>query len=346
MIPREILKMVQQIQIRTSHLVTGALAGKYHSVFKGQGMEFEEVREYQAGDEIKMIDWNVTARMGHPYIKRFVEERELTVMLLVDISASGNFGSIKRFKSEIATEICALLAFSAIKNNDKVGLITFTDRIEKFVPPKKGKKHVLRVIRELLYNEGEMPENNYVDVKPSSNFQIPTLKGGQTSVLKGSPGDFETSKDQDNNRNLGLKPVRHQTDINVALEFLNKVAIRRTVTFLVSDFLATRFERALRLSNKRHDIIAITIIDPRELELPDIGFVELEDAETGEILLIDTSDKNLRNSFEQTNLRNTEERARLFRSMDVDEIVVRVDRPYIEPIAKFFRLREKRSLTR
>lgn len=297
MIPKEILKKVQQIQIRTSHLVTNAMAGEYVSVFKGHGMEFEEVREYQPGDEIKTIDWNVTARMGHPYIKRFVEERELTVMLLVDLSDSGNFGSVNQFKREIATELCALLAFSAIKNNDKVGLVTFTDRIEKFVPPKKGKRHVLRVIRELLYSE---PDQN----------------------------DFNRRK---------------QTDISVALEYLLKVAVRKTVTFLVSDFIAKGFEKSLRIANKKHDIIAITITDPRELELPNCGFIDLEDTETGEILIIDTSDKNTRNSFKILNKKNIDERKKLFRSMNVDEIIIMTNEPYVEPIMKFFRLREKRQ---
>lgn len=296
MIPREILKKVQQIQIRTSHMVTDALAGEYVSVFKGHGMEFEAVREYQPGDEIKSIDWNVTARMGHPYVKRFVEERELTVMLLVDLSESGDFGSVKQFKKEIAAELCALLAFSAIKNNDKVGLITFTDRIEKFVPPGKGKRHVLRVIRELLYS----------DTKKSK---------------------FHSK----------------HTDINVALEYLTTVAARRTVSFLVSDFIATEYEKALRIANKRHDIIAMTIVDPREQELPNVGFVELEDAESGEIMLVDTKDKNTRKLFKQINIKNMENRKRLFRSMNVDEITIMTNKSYVEPIMKFFRLREKRK---
>ncbi|MGR3320155.1 MAG: DUF58 domain-containing protein [Candidatus Anammoxibacter sp.] len=296
MIPREILKKVQQIQIRTSHLVTDALAGGYVSVFKGHGMEFDEVREYQPGDEIKTIDWNVTARMGHPYIKRFVEERELTVMLLVDLSESGDFGSASQFKKEIAAEICALLAFSAIRNNDKVGLITFTDRIEKFVPPKKGKKHVLRVIRELLYSD-------------------PDIK------TKHSP----------------------LTDITVALEYLTKIAARKTVTFLVSDFIAAGFEKALRIANKRHDIIAITIVDPRELELPNIGFVELQDAETGEIMVVDTGDKKTRNSFEIMNNNKREERKKMFRSSGIDEITIITNESYTEPIMRFFRLRGKRK---
>src|SRR5574337_129223 len=230
MISKDILKKIQQIEIHTRRLVNEAFVGEYHSVFKGRGMEFEEVREYQPGDEIRTIDWNVTARMGRPFIKRYVEERELTVMLLVDVSASGNFGSIKQLKNEVAIEICSLLAFSAIKNNDKVGLIMFTDKIEKFIPPKKGPTHVLRVIRELLCTE-------------------PTGKG---------------------------------TNISVALEYMNKISSRRAITFMVSDFIANDYAHALRIANKKHDVIAITIADPREQELPNVGFIELKDAESGE----------------------------------------------------------------
>ncbi|MFQ5686175.1 MAG: DUF58 domain-containing protein [Candidatus Scalindua sp.] len=290
MIPKEILKKVRQIQIRSSRLVNDVLAGEYVSVFKGRGMEFEEVREYQAGDDIRTIDWNVTARLGHPYIKRFKEERELTIMFLVDLSYSGEFGSVKQFKNEIATEICALLALSAVRNNDKVGLILFTDKIEKFVPPKKGKTHVLRVIREVLY----------------------------------------------------YKPENKGTDISIALEYLLKVIKRKTVCFLVSDFITEGFERALRIANKRHDIIAASITDPRELEIPNVGFVELEDAETGEITLIDTSDRNMMERFNRFNTKNMQDRVKLFRSMGVDLIDVRTDRSYVEPIIKFFRTREKR----
>lgn len=253
-------------------------------------MEFEEVREYQAGDDIRTIDWNVTARMGHPYIKRFTEERELTIMFLVDLSYSGEFGSTKQFKNEIATEICALLALSAVRNNDKVGLILFTDKIEKFVPPKKGKTHVLRVIREVLY----------------------------------------------------YKPENKGTDISIALEYLLKVTKRKAVCFLISDFITEGFEHALRIANKRHDIIAASITDPRELEIPNVGFVELEDAETGEITLVDTSDRKMMERFNRFNTKNMEERAKLFRSMGVDLIDVRTDRSYVEPIMKFFRAREKR----
>jgi len=290
MISKDILKKIQQIQIHTRRLVSEAFVGEYHSVFKGRGMEFDEVREYQPGDEIRTIDWNVTARMGHPFIKRYVEERELTVMLLVDVSASGNFGSIKHLKNEVATEICAILAFSAIKNNDKVGMIMFTDKIEKFIPPKKGPKHVLRVIRELLCSQ-------------------PTGKG---------------------------------TNISVALEYLNKINHRRTISFVVSDFIANDYAHALRIANKRHDMIAITIVDPREQELPNVGFVELRDAESGEILLLDTADSLARKEFGALNNRRRQEQSRLFRSMGVDEILINTNRHYVEPIVRFFRIREKR----
>ncbi len=290
MIPKEILKKVKQIQIRSSRLVNDVLAGEYVSVFKGRGMEFDEVREYQAGDDIRTIDWNVTARLGHPYIKRYTEERELTIMFLVDLSFSGEFGSMKQFKNEIATEICAVLAFSAVRNNDKVGLILFTDKIEKFVPPKKGKTHVLRVIREVLY----------------------------------------------------YKPENKGTDISIALEYLLKVTKRKTVCFLLSDFITEGFERALRIANKRHDMVAVSITDPRELEIPNVGFVELEDAETGEITLLDTSDRKMMERFNKFNVNNMEERAKLFRGMGVDLVDVRTDSSYVEPIMKFFRAREKR----
>jgi len=290
MIPKDILKKIQQIQIHTRRLVNEAFVGEYHSVFKGRGMEFDEVREYQPGDEIRTIDWNVTARMGRPFIKRYVEERELTVMLLVDVSASGNFGSIKHLKNEVATEICAILALSAIKNNDKVGMIMFTDKIEKFIPPKKGPKHVLRVIRELLCAQ-------------------PTGKG---------------------------------TNISVALEYLNKITHRRTISFIVSDFIANDYAHAVRIANKRHDMIAITIVDPREQELPNVGFIELRDAESGEILLLDTADSLARREFGALNNRRRLEQSRLFRSMGVDEILINTNRHHVEPIVRFFRMREKR----
>jgi len=289
---KELLKKVRAIQIKASRMVDDVLAGEYSSVFKGRGMEFDEVRQYVPGDEIRTIDWNVTARTGVPHVKRFVEERELTVVLLVDLSSSGRFGTVKQLKSEIAAEICALLAFSAIKNHDKVGLVLFTDRVEKYVPPKKGKKHVLRVIRELL------------DYRP---------RGGET-------------------------------DIGLALEYLTRVVRKRAVVFLVSDFLAEpeTFEKPLKLAGKRHDLITITVTDPREVEFPSLGLIEIEDIETGESMVIDSKSLRIRSSYRQRGLAEAEARRNLFRRIDVDQIAVQTDRPYLESILKFFKMRERR----
>ncbi len=290
MIPKEILKNVRRIQITTSRMVTDVFSGQYQSVFKGKGMEFEEVREYLPGDEIRSIDWNVTARMGHPYIKKFVEERELTVMILLDLSASSVFGTARQLKMRLAAEICSLLALSAIKNNDRVGLIIFTDRMEKFVPARKGIRHVLRVIREALY----------------------------------------------------FKPQGSKTDIASALDYLNKVTTRRTVAFIISDFYSPSFKKKLGAANKRHDIVAISITDPRELELPDMGIVELYDPETQKNYSIDTSDKQLRSKYAQDSERRVKERRMLFRSVGVDGIDVRTDIPYSRSLFAFFRNRQRR----
>jgi len=290
MIPKEILKKVKRLEITTRGMVNDVFSGEYHSVFKGRGMDFAEVRQYQIGDDIRTIDWNVTARYGHPYVKVFEEERELTVMLLVDASSSGEFGTFERMKGEIGVEICALLAFSAIKNNDKVGLIIFTDKVEKFVPPRKGKSHVLRVLRELLY----------------------------------------------------FRPEEKKTDISAALEYLSRVIRRRSVVFLISDFLSSNYEQALRIANKKHDIVGIHIVDPRELELPGIGYIELEDAETGEEILLNTSDREIRRLFSQRTNEAMLQREKLFKSMNVDSIVIRTDESYFEPLIKFFRMRAKR----
>ncbi|MBN2245037.1 MAG: DUF58 domain-containing protein [Candidatus Aminicenantes bacterium] len=290
MIPKEILKKIRRIEITTRSLVNDVFSGEYHSVFKGRGIDFSEVREYTMGDDIRSIDWNVTARMGHPYVKIFQEERELTVILMVDVSSSGNFGTYEQMKGEIATEICALLAFSAIKNNDKVGLIIFTDRVEKFIPPKKGKSHVLRVLRELLYH----------------------------------------------------KPESSQTNIAGALEFLNKITKRRSVVFLVSDFISSGYEKALQIANKKHDIVAITVTDPRELELPPVGFIELEDAESGEIYVLNTRDAGIRAVFSREADQNRYLREKLFKSMNVDYIDIFTHKSYIEPLIRFFRMRAKK----
>ncbi len=290
MIPKEILKKVRRIEITTRGMVNDVFSGEYHSVFKGRGVEFAEVRQYQVGDDIRSIDWNVTARHGQPFVKVFEEERELTVVLMVDASSSGDFGTFERMKGEIAVEICALLAFSAIKNNDKVGLLIFTDKVEKFVPPRKGKAHVLRVLRELLY----------------------------------------------------FKPEDRRTDIRMALDYLNRVVRRRSVVFLVSDFLSANYEKALRIANRKHDVVAIQIVDPRETELPAVGYIELEDAETGETILLDTRSREVREIFVQRAGEVMQERSKLFKSMNIDSIVIRTDRSYFEPLIRFFRMRAKR----
>jgi len=291
MLSKELLKKVRQIQIRTSHQVTEVMAGEYKSAFKGRGMEFDEVREYQPGDDVRNIDWNVTARTGKPYIKRFVEERELTVMLVVDASSSGSFGSISKSKNEVAAEIAALLAYSAIRSNDRVGLIVFTDRIEKFIPPKKGRSHVMRVIREILFLE---------------------------------------------------EPEHGKTDISVALEYLQKICTRRSVVFLISDFLCENYEQAMTLVSNKHDLIPVSISDPREKELPNIGFIDLLDAETGERILIDSSDAKVRRTYKALGLRRQEELRKLFRQMNADSIEIETEKSYVDALVKFFKLREKR----
>jgi len=289
MLPREVFRNIKKIEIRTRRIVNSLFSGEYHSVFKGQGMEFDEVREYQFGDDVRQIDWNVTARMGAPYIKKFCEERELTVMLVVDASASGEFGTYEQMKGEIAVEICALLAFSAIKNNDRVGLLIFTDRIEKFVPPKKGRSHVLRVIRELLY----------------------------------------------------FKPEGRGTDIATALDYMNKVIRRRSVVFVISDFLAEGWERPLQVANQKHDTVAIALSDPREKALPDVGIIELEDAETGEILLLDTASPELRAEFGKQARQAALRREKIFKLRDVDFVEIGTGESYVDPLVRFFRRRAK-----
>jgi uncharacterized protein (DUF58 family) len=254
-------------------------------------MEFEEVREYQPGDEIRSIDWNVTARMGQPYIKKYVEERELVLMLLVDASASADFGTQQQTKAEIAAEISALLAFSAIKNNDKVGLICFTNEVELFIPPRKGKKHVLRVVREILY----------------------------------------------------FKPHQRTTNINTALEYVDRVLRRRSVLFLISDFKDSGYEKRLLATSKRHDLIAITLQDAREEELPDVGLIELKDAETGEVIILDTRGVQTREIYRQLNRSAVERRRKHFQSNQIDSIEIRTDGSYVEPLIRFFHQRAARE---
>jgi uncharacterized protein (DUF58 family) len=291
MIPREILKEVRRIEISTRGLVNEVFSGEYHSVFKGRGMSFAEVREYQYGDDIRSIDWNVTARTGAPFVKIFEEERELTVMLLVDVSASGDFGTKQKLKSQVAVEICALLAFSAIKNNDKVGLVIFSDHVEQFVPPRKGRRHVLRVLRELLYH----------------------------------------------------RPEGRGTDIGAALEYLAHVQRKRAVTFLVSDFRDEGFDRALAVAGRRHDLVAVRIGDAREQELPPLGYVELEDPETGERVVVNTSSRVFRSAFRAVETSRKDALDRALRRSKVDVIDITTGEPWVKPLMRFFQGRMRRQ---
>lgn len=290
MISPDLAKRIRLIEITTSRAVNDVLAGEYHSVFKGRGMEFDEVREYAPGDEIRTIDWNVTARMGRPFVKRFVEERELTVFLAVDLSASGAFGTGKRFKNETAAELSALLAFSAIKNNDKVGLLLFSDRIEKFIPPKKGSSHVLRLVGELLRS----------------------------------------------------KPEGKGTDVGLALDYLGRVAHRRSIVFLISDFLDDDYDKPLRVVARRHDLVALSVTDPRERELPPVGLIELEDAETGRRITFDSSNARSRAQYAEIADRRRQARRDLFRATGVDEIEVSPNDDYVRDLMVFFKRREAR----
>src|SRR5690606_4563265 len=290
MLTRELLKQVRQIEIRTRGLVNQVFSGEYHSVFKGRGMEFSEVREYQFGDDIRNIDWNVTARFGHPFIKVFEEERELTVILLVDLSGSLLFGTIEKTKQQIAAELSAILAFSAMKNNDKVGLILFTDKIEKFVPPRKGKKHVLRVIREVL----------------------------------------------------SFEPKGKATNLKSALEYMNNAIKKKSITFLISDFMDEGYEKILRIVGKKHDLIGIVLNDTREYELPKIGMIKLNDNETGEERWIDTSDSKVQRTIKEMKERIFQKRKSLFLTSRLDSIEVNTGENYIKPLVQFFRKRERR----
>jgi len=290
MIPQELIKKIRQIQIYTSRAVDASFAGQYESVFKGRGMQFDEVREYSPGDDIRTIDWNVTARTGKAYIKRFVEEREMTVIFAVDLSASGDFGTVNKAKNELAAEFCAVLAFAAAKNNDKVGMLIFTDQIELYIPPKKGVSHMLRLIRELLH------------------FKMPKRK----------------------------------TNINKALDYIGRVVRKRATVFLVSDFIETDFEKSLGLLNKRHDVIAVSVRDKAEITLPSIGLLELIDAETGEIVLVDTSSRRFRKQYSNTTAQRFDRLRDTLRTINVDCISISSDKPYIQDLIRFFHVRHRR----
>jgi uncharacterized protein (DUF58 family) len=290
MLPRELIKRIRRLEITTRKVVSSVLSGQYHSVFKGRGMAFSEVRQYQPGDEVRTIDWNVTARMNDTYVKVFTEERELTVMLLVDVSASGSFGSGERSKAELSAEVAAQIAFSAIANNDRVGLVLFSDRIEKVVPPRKGKSHVLRLITDILTT----------------------------------------------------KPKGHGTNLNEALTYLSHVAKRKTVTFLVSDFLAQDYEKGLRIVGRKHDLVPVVVNDPFEEKFPALGVVDLEDPETGERMTVDTSDPRVRGRFQKFMAQQREDRNKIFKRLQLDSVELRAHEEYALALQKFFSARAAR----
>ncbi|MZH03158.1 MAG: DUF58 domain-containing protein [Nitrospinae bacterium] len=286
----EFMQRIKAIQVKTNYLVNDIMAGEYVSAFKGRGMEFSEVREYQPGDDVRLIDWNVTARMNQPFIKEFKEERELTLMLLVDVSSSGGFGSDDKLKNEVSAEIASILAFAAIKNNDKIGLIVFSDKIEHTIPPKKGKAHIWNIIRTIL------------------NF----------------------------------KPEGKGTNLSLPLEYLLNIQKRKTTAFLISDFLAEDYETTLRQAKQKHDLVAISITDPREETLPDVGLIELEDPESGETLLIDTHDKEMTTQYAKQFQQKREKRKNYFSSIGIDTIEIYTNRSLTDPIIRYFKMREKK----
>jgi uncharacterized protein (DUF58 family) len=293
-VPPEILRQVKLIELKTRGLVNSVFTGEYRSVFKGQGMEFSEVREYQPGDEVRSIDWNVTARMRRPFVKRYIEERELTVMLVVDLSGSERFGTVRRFKSELASELAAVLAMSAVRNNDRVGVLLFTDRIEHVIPPRKGRRHVLRIIRDLL----------------------------------------------------AFEPVGRGTNIVGAIDYVARMLNQHAIVFIVSDFLESDIDHPLKLLAQRHDVVAVTVEDPSERDLPDIGIARLIDPETGETFEVDTSSSNVREAYSERVAAEREARKHLLRRLAIDEVAVRTEGGVVEPLLRFFRARETRARRR
>jgi len=313
MLAREIIQRVREIQLRTGRQVADVLAGEYNSVFRGRGVEFDEVRPYLPGDDVRTIDWKVTARTGQPYVKRYVEERQLTLMLMADVSASQDFGSGERSKRDAAAEFCALLAFSAIRNNDKVGLTLFHGGIEQYIPPRKGQRHALRVVREVLAHG---------------------LDGDASAAAAPRWWRPEAWRRP--------RPARQQTDIGQAMEFLMSVASRRTICFVVSDFLTDGYERALRAANRRHDVIAVLVTDPRELELPGVGLVALRDAESGDTELYDTGSRRFRDHVEGEAAKRVRDLEHSLRSSGIDFIHIDAAGSVVDPLVSFFRMRERR----
>ena len=285
---KELLKKVRLVELKTRGLSEHIFSGEYHSAFKGRGMTFSEVREYSAGDEVRTIDWNVTARFGHPFVKVFEEERELTVMLVADLSGSEDFGTSELLKRELITEVCATIAFSAINNNDKVGLILFTGKVEKFIPPKKGRSHILRILRELIE----------------------------------------------------FKPEGRGTDITGALRYLNNVIKKRSIAFLVSDLMSTGYEDALKIANRRHDLVVLRTSDPREQELPNVGLVRFEDPETGELRWVDTGSRSVRNAYRAAALKHLQQTRETLKRSGVDHATISTNEGYVRPLMRLFKQRE------
>lgn len=321
MLAKEVIRRVREIQVRTGRQVADVLAGQYVSVFKGRGIEFDEVRPYIPGDDVRSIDWNVTARMGEPFVKRYIEERQLTLMLMADISASQDFGSADRSKREAAAELCALLAFSATFNDDKVGLTLFHGEIEQYIPARKGQKHALRVVREVLTHETRLEQNR-------KNSQ--TRKRGRWLPF--------------GRRRSWWKAGRQSTNIAGAVQFLLSVSKRKTVCFVVSDFFDENYIRALQMASRKHDVIAVLISDPREFAVPNIGIINLLDPETGDSLERDTSSANFRRELELASRQRIVELEREFRRAQIDFIHIDAAGSVVDPLARFFRMRERRRL--
>lgn len=329
MLPREVIQRVREIQVRTGREVADVLAGQYSSVFKGRGIEFDEVRPYVPGDEVRTIDWNVTARMGEPFVKRYIEERQLTLMLLADVSDSQEFGSSSRSKREAAAELCALLAFSATYSDDKVGLALFHDDIEHYIPARKGQKHALRVVREVLTHTPEQPNSHRGTTRSRHRLTGPESRGFRAWLAA--------------RRKRMSSSATRGTNIGGAVEFLLKVAKRRTVTFVVSDFFDNDYISKMQMAARKHDVIAVLVTDPRELEMPSVGIVDLEEAETGERLQIDTSASAFRYAVAAGGARRIEELQSKFRSAKIDFIHVDASASIVDPVAKFFRMRQRRQ---
>lgn len=326
----ELLKKVRKIEIKTKGLSNRIFSGNYHSAFKGRGMSFSEVREYAFGDDVKAIDWNVTARFNTPYIKVFEEERELTVMLLVDVSRSAFFGTVNQMKNELITEICAVLAFSVINNNDKVGVIFFSDQIDLFIPPKKGKSHVLRIIRELLeFGYGEKAE------KLRQSKLTPEEEAEKQSWWQQLFG----RKSKKNKAASVQDLVESGTNIEHALKYFTNIIKKRCIAFLISDFMDTGYQKSLTLASKKHDLVGVQVYDPREEKLPNVGLIRAVDAETGTAMWLDTSNSTLRQQYEQHFLRTFNDCKTAFSKSGADRITVATNQSYVKALISFFKKR-------